>query len=445
MTATTEAVTSLKRRLTTVLFLRQLLIWLAVWCVIWGVAALVARIAFAVASQKLAFGAAALPIVIIAAIVHARRLRPSDKQLVALIDAHTQSGGLLMASQEIPLGSWPLPTADRPLPTVSWPARRETSLAILSVAFALAVVLVPARKTEARQPLAIARDVERLQNRVEVLREEKIIEEQQAEVMAETLEDLKREATGEDAAKAWETLDNIDEATTQAAKEAGEEAVEQGQQLTKLEAMAFALESNAVDPAQLDAGMRDLASELADAQKENEALAKLRAEDLKAIGEAARAGKEQLRQTLQKLREQGLLDPKTLRQFEQAANFANRDDLARFLKKNASGTKLSDAAGQFTMGPPGVSRGPGEVPMFFGEKSPNEGQFKEQTLPPAAAAALSQSQLVAVSAASPAQENTARSTGGAINESQAGAGSAHTAEVLPRHRGTVQRFFERKK
>jgi hypothetical protein len=441
MTEGTEAVTSLKRRITTVLFLRQALLWLGGWCVLWGVGGLVARFAFGVAPAKLAWGAIAIPVVITAALVRTRK--PADRQLVALVDAHARAGGLVMAAHEVDLGEWRASAASTP--RVQWNARRETAIAILSAAFAVAVVLVPARKTEARQPLAIGRDIQRLEERVEMLREEEIIADAQAEVLAKTLEELKREATGEDAAKAWEALDTIEEATAQAAKEAGEKAVEEGQQLTQLEAMAFALGSDAVDPSKLDEGMRDLASELAGAQQESKALSNVDPKDLKAVEAAARAGKEQLREMLNKLKESGLIDPKTLRQFEKATEFANRDGLGKFLKEHGSGTKLSTAVGQWQKGSPSVNRGRGDAPMYFGESSREDGQFNEQTIPAAAAAALERSQLVAVSAASPAQENTQRSAGGALNDAKAGPGSAHTAEVLPRHRGTVQRFFERKK
>ena len=446
MTANSRAVTSLQRRITAVLSLRQSLVWLAGWCVLWGVGGLVARFAFDVSPL---WGAAGIPFALLAAFVHARKLRPRENQLVALVDAHTRSGGLLMAASETSLGEWRV--KDSEAPHVRWNAKRELAVALLAAAFALGVLFVPARKTEARQTLAIGRDVERLQDRVDVLREEKLLEDAQAETMEKTLDELRNEAAGDDPAKAWEALDSIDEATAQAAKEAGEEAIQQSQQLTKLEAMAFALGSNAVEQSQVAEGMKDLQNELSAAQAESEALSKvdsgaaLTSEQLQQIANAAKAGKEALRSTLNKLRERGLIDEKTLRQFEDAASFANRDGLAKHLKENASGTRLSTAVGEFTMGKPGVNRGRGDAPIFFGDKAKEDGKFDEETLPPAAAAALAQSQLVAVSAATPGEDQTQRSTGGALNNARTGAGSAHTIEVLPRHRGTVQRFFERKK
>jgi len=446
MTVNTRAVTSLKRRITAILYARQALLWLAAWCVSWGGGGLVARFAF---NEAAVWGAAGIPLALIAAFLHARTMRPNDKQLVALVDAHSKAGGLLMASTETQLGEWQPRTSAAP--RVRWNAKGEISVAAMAALFAVGVLFLPAQKSEAKQTLAIGRDVERLQDRVEVLREENLIEDKQAEVMAETLEDLKKEAAGDDPTKAWEALDSIDEATARAAREAGEEAIEASQQLTKLEAMAFALGTNAVESSQLADGMKDLQNELAAAQAESESLAQLDAsaaltgEQLQEIAKAAKAGKDKLRNTLEKLRERGLIDEKTLRQFEDSASFANRDALAKFLKKNASGTKLSDAVGQFCQGPPGVNRGPGSVPMYFRDAANEQGKFDEQTLPPAAAAALAQSELVAVSAATPNADGAQRSAGGALNGAQPGAGSAFTTEVLPRHRGTVTRFFERKK
>ena len=446
MTATSRAVTSLERRINTVLYARQSLLWLAGYCVLWGVGGLIARFALNVSPV---YGAAGIPLALIAAFIDARKRRPREKQLVALVDAHTRNGGLLMAASETPLGEWRIKDSDAP--QVQWRPNRELAVAVIAAAFAVGVLFVPARKSEARQTLAIGRDIERLQDRVDVLREEKLIEDAQAETMEKTLDELRTEAAGEDPAKAWEALDSIDEATAQSAKEAGEKAIEQSQQLTKLEAMAFALGSDAVEQSQLADGMKDLQSELSAAQAESEALSKVDAgaalskEQLQQIANAAKAGKESLRNTLSKLRERGLIDEKTLRQFEDAANFANRDELAKYLKQNAGGTKLSTAVGEFCMAKPGVNRGRGDAPMYFGDKAKEEGKFDEQTLPPADAAALAQSQLVAVSAATPGGDQLQRSTGGALNNAGAGSGSAHTTEVLPRHRGTVQRYFERKK
>ena len=450
MNATPRAVTSLERRVTAVLCVRQLIAWASVAAIAWGVVLLVARLAFA-ASPPLLVLLAMLPIVIGGAALHAMRMRPSRNALIALLDSEANCGGLLMAADAVPLGEWDVDVAR--VPRVRWASRRRLIVAALCVAFAAAATFVPIRAEASKETLDIRRDADRLQKRIDLLREEDVIAEARAEAMTKTVEALRREAEAEDPAKAWEALDSIAESTSQAAKEAGEDALQKGEQLTRAEAMAMGLTSDALEPARLAAAMREMTNEL----QSSEALSMLSPELRDAIAKNALT-KEQLEQlaketgnqkakllaTLKKLNSAGLIDPKTLREFEEGTKAGDKGDLARFLREHGTKKGYGEAVGQWCQGKPGRDRGRGDAPMFFGEEARNDGAFREQTLPPAAAAALSQSQLVAVSAAAPEGNDATRSAGGALANAQAGSGSAFTTVVLPRHRGTVERFFERK-
>ncbi|HVR41427.1 MAG TPA: hypothetical protein VMU84_20190 [Thermoanaerobaculia bacterium] len=446
-----RAVTILRRRMAFILFARRFLAIAAIWCAAWGGAILIARLTSIGTSLNPAWGLALLPLLLVAAVLHARRAQPSIDQLTALLDAHAGHGGLLMASRTIDLGAWEVRETNAP--RISWNSRKPIGLAIASGAFVIAAAFVPASSTSDHPPLDVSADVQRLETRVQLLKEEQVIPPERAEVLANALDQLKQEAAGDDPAKAWETLDSIDDATTRAAREAADAAVRRAEELTKAEAMANALADGTVDPSKLAEGMRDLEAET----KDDGLLDKLSPElqqaiknhtlsekQLEQLAHAAKMTKEQLRHTLQKMRSASMIDEKSLRQFDSAAESSNRDDLARFLKQNASETRLSDAVGQFCLGKGGVDRGRGDAPMFFGDESDENGKFKEQTLPPAAAASLAQSQLVAVSAGAPDADGNDRSTGGALTQTPTGGGSALTPVVLPRHRGTVQRFFERK-
>jgi hypothetical protein len=450
-----RAVTSLERRVTAVLCVRQAFVWLSAWAIVFGVIALVARFVLAGSPPPLAFFAA-LPLIAVAAALHAHRMRPSRDSLIAFLDADVNCGGLLMASTAVPLGEWSV-SVDR-IPRVRWTNKRHVVVALLAIAFAAAAMLVPARAAQSKNTLDIRRDADQLQKRIDLLREEQVLTDARAESMTKTVEALQRDAEAEDPAKAWEALDSIAEATAQAAKEAGDEALRKGEQLTRAEAMAQGLASDAIDPSQVAAGMREMSNELQSAQNEakellanlpadlRDAIAKntLTKEQLEKLAGAAGNQKEKLHAMLNKLRDAGLIDPKVLRQFENGTNPGDRSELAQFLKQHGSETKFSTAIGQWCQGKPGRDRGRGDAPMFFGEQAREDGAFKEQTLPPAAAAALSGSQLVAVSAATPQTKDAQRSTGGALATTQPGSGSAFTTVVLPRHRGTVERFFERK-
>ena len=70
--------------------------------------------------------------------------------------------------------------------------------------------------------------------------------------------------------------------------------------------------------------------------------------------------------------------------------------------------------------------------------------FKAQVLPPASLAALKESMMIGVSIGAPSiEENPASSATDALNSATAGSGEAFSHTVLPRHKGVVERYFER--
>ena len=453
-----RAVPSLQRRVVAVLLIRQFLGYAAIWCLAWGVAALILRYTLAVPPAILAWGAAGLLPAAILAWRRARRESPTTDQLLALVDARAECGGLLMASADAPLGGWTVDVAKTAIPEIRWRARRAASLATAAAAFVVAVLIAPAPAKATRTALDVHRDVDRLESRIELLRQEEVLQPERAEQMTKTLEQLRKDATGDDPAKAWETLDAIDEASARAAREAADAAVREAEELTKLEAMASGLESGALSPSQTAAAMADLASEVQRAEQSSKELAKNLSQALRDAAAKSALTTAQLRQLagtagqcklsargkMAKLSSGSLIDPKAMKAFDRAAAL-DRSALGRFLKENPGNEHYGDTVGQWCRnGKPGVSRGRGDAPMFFGEKTEDGGKFSEKTLPPAAAAALADSQVVAVSAGAPQANPSGAARAGGLTGAQAGGGSAFTPTVLPRHRGTVQRYFERR-
>lgn len=454
-----RAVPSLERRVGAVLFIRQLLGFAAVWCVAWGVAALILRYTISVPPAILAWGAGGLLPVALLAWRRARRQMPTGDQLLALLDARGDCGGLLMASADTSLGAWTVSAAEDAVPQVRWRARRAASLALAAAAFVAAVLIAPSPARATRAALDVHRDVDRLESRIDLLRQEEVLQPERAEQMTKTLEQLRKDAAGDDPAKAWETLDAVDEASARAAKEAADAAVRQAEELTKVEAMATGLDAGVLDASQAAAAMADLASEVKRAAESSKQLAKdmpadvreaaaksaLSAAQLRQLAAAARHSKSALRGKLGKLRDKSLIDPKALRDFERAAAMGDRGDLARFLKENPGQDSYGNTVGQWCKnGKPGISRGRGDAPMFFGDKTEDGGKFAEKTLPPSAAAALADSEIVGISAGAPQTDTAGHVRTGGLAGAQNGGGSAFTPSVLPRHRGTVQRYFERR-
>ncbi len=92
----------------------------------------------------------------------------------------------------------------------------------------------------------------------------------------------------------------------------------------------------------------------------------------------------------------------------------------------------------------GTTRGPGAAKLTFGEKTEeNKHKFKEEALPPAAVSSLKQTQVQAITRGTPGKETAGDAESGALAGSVAGGGSANSQVVLPRHRGSVERYFDR--
>jgi hypothetical protein len=449
-----DAASYLDGRLALVLGVRRTLRDLTIFAVAWGVVALIVRTTLVRPPLGPWWGALAIPIVAGVAWVRGARMRPSRAALVALIDARSRSGGLLMAAEVADIGEWRRSVAAVEAPDVRFEAKRPLRYAACAGAFALAALLVPQREAAAsRHVLEIGPDVDRAEGRLRVAEEEKILPPERSEAMKQTLEELRREAAGDDPGKALEMLDTMTEAISRAAGEASESALRKTEALTRVEALAGALDSNETEKASLADGMRaladqakgsDIVSSLPEELQKAVARKSFSSDELRKLGGAARAGKESLRRSLDRLRSAGLIDPKTLSRRDRLADAGDRARLARYLRDQARKKGWSSAIGEYVPGSGGVDRGPGAAPMFFGEKSGEKGTgWKDQELA-SAAAAMENSHVTAVSAAAPDPAHPERSSVGALAGAKGGAGSAFTPVVLPRHRGTVKRFFERK-
>lgn len=388
-----------------------------------------------------------------------RRRLPSRSTLRAVLDARGGLGGLLVASGDADLGEWartlPAPVEPRLVragPPLSLPA-------LLAVAFVGLAAFLPLRLAAIRRPLDVSRETARLTEEVEALKEAEALPPEKADALAEELATLAKEAEGEDPAKTWETLDHLAATVEKAAREAVESGSAAAERLGAAESLAKGLaeEGGKLAPSELDAAMRELAREAAKAAAEEKSLREgpghaaaqaaaggqsLTPDQMKALGEALAEAKAGRLDKLRKLAQKGLVDPKALKDAEARAG-QGRPSLSKFLAQNPP----ERPAGEPVSGPgprPGtgdVTRGRGDAPMTWKDETPEAGaRFREQALPPGS---LGESQLVGLSAAAPEPARRTAPAAGALGASGAGA-QAYVAPVLPRHRGAVRRYFERK-
>jgi hypothetical protein len=162
-------------------------------------------------------------------------------------------------------------------------------------------------------------------------------------------------------------------------------------------------------------------------------------------------GKQNVRNMLDKLNKNGLTDLKNLERNQQMGQ-CNASGLSEFLEQNAQEMTMEEmltawAEKSQKPGKGGIDRGRADAPLVLGDSASEDGlKFKEQALPPASLEALKESERIGISIGSPMPDKSGQpSQPGVLNNAAGEGGSAFTQTVLPRHRSTIQRYFERRK
>jgi hypothetical protein len=352
MTAHEQAVRRFSRRLAGLLVFRRALGFATAWLFVWGTAVLALRAALAVAPWPLLWGLAGLAPCAAIAFLAARRRLPSLAAVRALLDQQSRSGGLLMAGAEQPLGGWEQALPPLTLPEVRWHGRRAWLMLAAAIGFVLLAFLVPQRLADlgSGPRLEVDRDVAKLAEQIEVLKEEKILEPTRAEDLEKQLDKVRDEARGRDPAKTLDALDHLDNQTKKAAREAAEEAARKSEKLAQAESLAQALlrAGDKLDPKLRAEAMAELSARAEKATAENdladldpdlaEALKKgsLSAKDLEKLAEALKNCKGGLGKRLARLAKAGLLDPDALSKCDKAGE-CKGEALAEYLKQCKGG------------------------------------------------------------------------------------------------------------
>ena len=449
------------RRLSWMLAMRRAAQWTAVWFFLWGAVVLGARIS-GVSNQVwlLAGLAGFLPLALLAAGWEARR-RPAPARLRAAYDAYNQCGGLVMAAGETDMTAWDKSFPQASVPSLRWRSRRAMSVLLLSAVFVAVTLQLPDRWTRlaTRRQLEVGNLVAELQTEVKVLKEEKILEPKKADGTQQQLAKLKEQSSAVDPAKTWEALDHIKEANNDLSKEAAGEVAAKQSALTQAEVMAGALQSamdQGLDKDTATQAAQDLAGMLAASKLEEgvlngqippELLSQLKGTNLSNLSSllgAIQANKSQLSNTLIKLANLHMIDPKTLSQCQNAGQCPNPNSLAQYLSQctNGSCSSFLSLAESLCLGRGGPGGGGPPAPVTWQDTSEDNAKFKEEAINSNIRPA--DSQFTGVSRAAPELSAADVVAGhGALASAQGNGGSANAQVILPRHKQAVQRFFKR--
>jgi hypothetical protein len=459
-------IAKLRLRIVRVLTMRNSLQFFFAWIMVWAVAVVGLRAIFRVAPAELLWGSLGLVLAFLIAFLLADRQTPSTERLRATLDRHGELGGLLMSAGDGEIGSWNEHISQVPLPVVRWRSGRQWKLLLMSAAFLGAAFLMPDAYLPAanENTLEIGGEMQKLTEKMEVLKEQEILPPEKAATLEKDLERIRQEALGKDPAKTLEALDHLEQSFNKAAAEAAESAVKQMEKADQAQKLAEALEKSQdqMDPKQFGDAMQEMAQMAAQAAAENEMLGDKLSDELKEACKQGKLSEQQLKELAESLKKCSASQRAKLGKMVRAKLIdggeislcdkegCNSDELAAMLCECKNGQQLGDALSTLENGDPGrggISRGRGDAAMTWSEGAEQgDAAFKEKVLPPASVASLKESQLAGMSVGDPtSKEETAGSTGGVLDKSTSGGGESRTQVILPEHKKTIQRYFERER
>ncbi len=457
-----EQVARLRRRLARVFVARECLTLFFVWIMLWAATVVGLRATFRPDRLLLLWGGIGLIAAVGVAVVLAVRKLPSTGALRAAVDRHARLGGLLMAAGDTNIGDWDRQIAAVPEPALRWQARRQLGLLAGAVAFLAAALLVPDRMLPADEhALEIGGEIQKLTEKIEVLKEEQILPPDRVDSLEKDLEQVRENAEGKDPGKTMEAIDHLDYALGKSAADAAELAARDAQTAGRLQQLSKAIEAvqGQMDPTQLADAMQQLAEMADQAAAESEQLDEGLSEELKNACEESTLTEEQLQELaealgdckacqqarLARLADARLIDPANLRPCQGDCE-GDLDALIQALLECEDGEAIALLMQcQGRPGRGGISRGPGPAAISWKDPAAKgDAEFKEKVLPPGAISSLKESRLAGVSAGDPtAAEPSGGSSGGALAAARAGGGQSQSQVILPQHEKTVQRYFTR--
>ena len=463
MTDHRRVIANTRARIGAVLGLRTAVTVLSAWLLAWGTIVFVLRGALLVSREPLLWGLLGVVAAAIVGTVVAVRRRPSAETVRALLDSHWRCGGLLMAAGDVDTGAWPIDLPASAYPRVHWQGRRQCGILLGCTAFLLAGFLMPASFFGEMGPrrLLIGAEVDKLADKVELLKDEKFLPPERAKSLELAIEQLRNDASGNDPAKTWEAMDHLEQSVAKASAEAAENAARDAEKAAKAEELAAALDKARDQMAgqDLTEAMSLFAHDMQQALEDNELLADDLSEALKEQCEKGELDPQQLAELAKALGKCKSCDLAKLRKLVNArmidASLLERcqgqceidpEALAELLVKCQGSAALGQCIGQCNKpGRGSVTRGRGDAAMTWTDGANRDDMaFKEKVLPPGAVASLKDSRLQGISVGDPTAAQPGEvSAGGSLDASTAGRGSARTQVILPEHKKVVQRYFSR--
>ncbi len=393
------------------------------------------------------------------------RRTPSRAQCLAAIDASSRGGGLLMAGEAARRAGWHSDAAGIAVPEVAYRPGRALWPPLLMLLFVLAVWAPPAsffaHAVAPRQENGLRSLLEEEAERLELYREQEVVDDETAERIADWLEIADKE-NERSAGELLEVLDQVTDELDRVAAEAATAADEAhnatlaAEELT--DRLSEALDAGALSASQLSSAAEALHEFLEKSGLPSDGQAGLSAESLSNMLSAASSGtlsREMLESlskglgecraaSAERLRQLTAADVRKLSQCSGGSCTNGAAALASLLSQNSKGAECAAALATLCSqgGSGGIGKGYAPSELTWQDPASTEGTAsKDQSLGRGMLSGEAAPRITGLSASAPHDEGKAVITPGQLGEARGSAGNARTPLVLPRHREAVRRYL----
>lgn len=444
---------------------RRTVFYISIWLFTVGLGTLVLRMLF-VPNIKLLINILIVGTVLLTLFSFkiARRSIPSFTKLNAYLDSYNGCGGLLLAKDEVRIGSWfnDIPALSQP--ELQWDYKRPVLILVSSVIFCVFSFLSPVSSLISQNKvLDIADEVNSLENQIDVLKDEEIIEEEDAVKLKDELERLQNSAVAVDPIKTWESLDNMNRNLQQKASEFTENSIKQQEQISNIESLAELLSSEqaeSLDASTMTDAMRELSKMMKESMEQSRRLknfisddlikaikaGNLSPKDLKMLKQSLAQSQKAVQDSIMKMIQNKMIDPRSMKISKQARK-KSMQKLSEYLRKNCGNKKMCKRLSQcMRPGRGGVGRGRADADMnYLGESNTTGAKFKPVVLPPAQMADLRSSYQFGTSYTAPNTDGAELSKSGALTGVKVDGGAGYKHTLLPKHKKIIKEYFNRER
>ncbi|MDR2441386.1 MAG: hypothetical protein LBE12_18650 [Planctomycetaceae bacterium] len=274
----TKILSTFRRRIFAVLFLKKVITFTSIFLFLWGVFILTLRVGGWYEPSIVTLSLFVYLFIPVSALLTAYQLLPDNRQLGAILDCDNQVGGLMMSSFEKELGDWSIHMGTINIPKIHWEFQRIIVLIVFAFCFAGVSLFLPisALSGPTRNRLNVEDQVRRLTSQLDTLEQENILEVEEIETRKLDLEHIQNNADGLGPVKTFDALDHIENRMNRKAAEAVENAQRTVETLANTEALSQQVKeiSPKLDESTAQSLMEGLAHSLEEMLNQNPELAK---------------------------------------------------------------------------------------------------------------------------------------------------------------------------